>query len=236
MNNVNSVQDILADLQQSQAPATKTAAAVAPDLGAARSALQQSLHAVTTATTKTASDTGDGTSAVQELTKIASDLANADEAGQIKQAQLMGAAAMDGFIQRANQYAANAPQASVQAIHGNAKTAAEIQQEEFSVKLAADLGYAEAENAIHRLVSAEKTAADAQYQHQVQAQQAGFNATQRAMQHLAAGTVTKEAAEKQANDERIQGIMAAAEKTAAAAEDCFVRGYEEMHKIAQVLT
>ena len=228
---MNSVQDILSDLRRSAEPATKTAADAnsAPDLGQAKHALQQSLQAVTAPQTKTASNNGADVSAVQELTKIASDLADADETAQVKTAQLMGAAAFDGFLQRANQYAANAPtqkQASIQAIPGGAKTAAEQQLEEQTTKLAADLGYSEAENAIQRLVSAEKTAAaqrqNGQYQQNQQNQQA-----QRQYQQNQ---------QKVAEDQRIQGILAAAEKTAAAAEDCFVRGYEDMHKIAEALT
>jgi hypothetical protein len=214
---IPNVQDLLNDLQRPEAPATKTAAdGSAPDLGSARSALQAALHEVTTAQTKTASANPDDVSAMSELTKIAGDLATADEAGQIKSAQLYGAAAADGFIQRMNQFASNAPAPAPEAT----KVAADA---EFATKLAADLGYSETENALHRFnAMATKQAADAQYAQQV-AQQAPAPAQ-------------TQAAEKQASDERVRGIMAAAEKTAAAAEDCFVRGYEEMHKIAQVLT
>ena len=184
---MHSVQNILNDLQRLAEPATKTAAAIAPDLGEARSALQQSLAAVTAPPSeKTAAVAGDA-SAVQSLVKMASDLADADEAAQLKQAQLYGAAAFDGFIQRANVHAAHAP--------GQYKVAAE--HDELTVKIAADLGYAETENALQRLTGPGNT--------------------------------------KTAAEQDVQGILDAAEKVAAASEDCFIRGYQEMHKIAEAL-
>ena len=250
---MNSVQDILTDLQRSQGHATKTAAYNgAPDLGAARTALQQSLHEVTSGQTKTAQAAQTGGNAVHELTKIASELANADEAATIKQAQLYGAAAFDGFLQRANQYSENAPQgqkfassddgmstklaadlgyseaenAIARMSGGNTKTAAQAGME----KRAADAGYIEAEQAIARMSGGNtKTAAEAQMEKQ--AADAGYHEAEVAIGRLSGG-----ASVKHASDERTRGIIAAAEKVAAASEDCFVRGYNEMHKIAQVLT
>jgi hypothetical protein len=97
-------------------------------------------------------------SPIEDLTKIASQVASAEHEALVKEAQLYGAAVCDGFMARAAQYeAAGAKVASV----GGVKTAGENDSfEKFAsenpelVKEAAELGFQTASAQIEKLASA----------------------------------------------------------------------------------
>jgi hypothetical protein len=149
---------ILNDLQRTQQPATtKTASAAAhavSPVAQAAAELTSSLASFDDLTKQASAPPAapqTPASAIDAVQKMAQDLADADDQQRIKQAQLYGAAVFDGFVSRANQYAEYAPGTKV----AQAQTP---QTNEYAVKLASHLGYAEAEVAINRLVTAEKTA------------------------------------------------------------------------------
>ena len=86
-------------------------------IDAARADLDRALNAVRgtekVAGAQPVADAGDQ-SALEQLTKIATDLAEADELATVKEGYLYGAAAFDGFLARANQYAENVPAQATQ--------------------------------------------------------------------------------------------------------------------------
>lgn len=113
---MNDLQQILNDLGRSadvDADAVKTASAETTPpatVADARSNLDAAVQNVLGGGTKEASEGAPAQPGVLDgLTKMASELAEADEQATIKEAQLFGAAAFDGFIARANEYAQNAP-------------------------------------------------------------------------------------------------------------------------------
>jgi len=194
-----SIKDILNDLNgvaDSQTTKVASAPATVHDLDQKRAALESALEGVHPQQTKVASNQNDA-SATATLEKVASDLADAEQAMTLKEAQLYGAAVFDGFVSRANQYAAGAPRQKV----ANAQQGGGSTHE--SVKLAADLGYAEAENALNQLVGQQKEAA---YRN------------------------TKHAA-----DEDARGVVAAMEKIAEYADDCFERGFADAEEVVSHL-
>lgn len=112
---MKSVQDILDDLNRDSTsdPSQEKTASENPEGNSvenAKTALHQSVQELLGGSQKEASTDQNGTdaSASEYLTKIANDLAEADEVATIKEARLYGAAVFDGFLSRANQYAGNA--------------------------------------------------------------------------------------------------------------------------------
>ena len=85
----------------------KTASADTTKTKTAQSELYTALTSALASVDKTAAAQTKTASASDELTKIAQDLAGADQEALIKEAQLYGAAVMDGFVARGMQY--NAP-------------------------------------------------------------------------------------------------------------------------------
>lgn len=82
----------------------KTASAETPKTSAAHTELFQALNAALATVDKTAAEQVKTASATDELTKIAQNLAAADQEALVKEAQLYGAAIMDGFVARGAQY------------------------------------------------------------------------------------------------------------------------------------
>lgn len=150
-----SINDILKDLNGLKDQSTTKVASDTSSQDAVsktRAALDQALESVQPSGnngTKTASAADP--SATASLEKVANELADAEQSMTLKEAQLYGAAVFDGFVARANQYAAGAPAEKVAHAQHNGS-------DETAVKLAADLGYAEAENAIQQLLGQEKQA------------------------------------------------------------------------------
>ena len=196
------VSEILNDLNRSQTEQQEKVAAAAdstPDVESAQAQLAQSLQRLNSGgNTKQASQADPNeASAIDGLQKMASDLAAADEQRLVKEAQLYGAAVFDGFIARANQYAQAAP--------GQSKVAAaEGFDADANVKLAAQLGYAEAENALSRIAAQSGQAKTAQHT-------------------------------KTAEELDHEGVIAAMEKIAGHADDCFRRGYHQIGQLADAL-
>jgi hypothetical protein len=215
---------ILSDLNRP--PVEKTAAAAQPaqqvDVNAARNALSASLNQLNQPREKVASE-----SAVASLEKMASDLAAADEHRMHKEAQLYGAAVFDGFISRANQFAANAP------TPGSHKTAAyNAYAEDAMIKEAAVSGYYDADWALDALTGAEKTAAYAEGVMIKEAAVSGYNDADWALGVLTGAEKT--AAAQQADF--MEGVYDGLEKVAALSNDCFERGFEHMQSLHAQLT
>jgi len=82
----------------------KTASAETQKTSAAHNELFQALNAALTTVDKTSAEQVKTASATDELTKIAQNLAAADQEALVKEAQLYGAAIMDGFVARGAQY------------------------------------------------------------------------------------------------------------------------------------
>jgi hypothetical protein len=215
------VADIIRTLNQNP-DSVKTAAAHQGDGGAAvRQAganLSASLQALQQ--TKTAAPVA----ATHSLEKIASELAEADSSQMYKEAGLYGAAVFDAFVARANQYAANAPSASntkVAAYHAdNEMLAAQHYHNEKVAhmnKTAAEYGYHDAEVAL-QMLQGEKTASMNKT-----AAEYGYHDAE-----VALGMLQQE---KTASDAREHGVMDAMHKLAAAADDCFERGFQHMATI-----
>lgn len=146
---MKSVQDILDDLNRNASPPPaqeKTASENSNGtVDEAKTALHQSVEELLGGSQKEATANGENgadPSASEYLTKIANDLAEADEVATIKEARLYGAAVFDGFLSRANQYAA-----------GSEKTAS-AQQEAATIdqiKQAAATGYSAMDYALNAL-------------------------------------------------------------------------------------
>lgn len=120
----------------------KTASAETPKTSAAQSELFQALNAALTTVDKTAAEQTKTASATDELTKIAQNLAAADQEALVKEAQLYGAALMDGFVARGAQYNAQFEEKTASAVPSEQEFAAWAQAnpEEFQKHAAA--GYA----------------------------------------------------------------------------------------------
>lgn len=218
---MSDIKTFLQDMRNSEAGTAKVASETAPSVSAARDAVAAA--ASNLGATKTAAQ--NSPSAIDELTKIASDLADADEHAQMKQAHLHGAAIFDGFIARANQYGQNVPT--------HAPKVASQRDDGTSIKLASQLGYAEAGNVLSSLQargSQAKTAAQQQQNIKLAAQQ-GYGDADSALGRFFDGS-----AEKTAQDQKLQGMYDAAEKVAAAAADCFRRGHDAAHALDQALS
>lgn len=148
-----SINDILQDLNGlADNSSTKVASAADEpnEIAQKRQALTSALEGVQPQYQDKVASAPDA-SATAALEKVASDLADAEQTMTLKEAQLYGAAVFDGFVARANQYAAGAPQQKVASAQAPAYDGS-------SIKLASELGYAEAENALNQLIGQEKQA------------------------------------------------------------------------------
>ena len=86
---------------ENEKPSTeKTSAAQQELIGA----INKVLESEKTASTSAPAESGANADAVQTLTKMASDLAHAEESAIVKEAHLYGAAVADGFMARLHQY------------------------------------------------------------------------------------------------------------------------------------
>lgn len=92
-----SIQKILSEMNAPKTAAASTPAA--PSVAETRQALAQSLQQDKTANT---------VDPVISYEKLASQLGDLDFAGTMREGELMGAAVFDGFLKRANEYAAHA--------------------------------------------------------------------------------------------------------------------------------
>lgn len=112
-----------------EAPNNANATDASLAIDSARADLDRALEAVRgpekVASAQPVAGVGDQ-SALEQLTKIATDLAEADELATVKEGYLYGAAAFDGFLARANQYAQNAPPQGAQKQASHDKYAQEI--------------------------------------------------------------------------------------------------------------
>ena len=205
-----SIMQILEDLNRP--PSEKVASAPSAPQGgssveASRAALGNSLQQLQRPVQeKVASE-----SAVASLEKMASDLAAADEHRMHKEAQLYGAAVFDGFISRANQFAANAPTPAA-----SYKTAS--YDEQYMYKQAAEAGYADAAYAADAMIK--------------EAAASGYHDAEWAINALTHNEKT--AAESQALFN--EGVLDGLEKVAALSNDCFERGFEHMNTLHAELT
>lgn len=149
------LKEILNSIKQTQRDGIeKTAAVTPPPVKGAKQKLEKSLQkslapaATTAGATKTSTVK---TSAVDELVKIAGDLANSESEALQKEAHLYGAAVCDGFMSRLNQYelaAANTPATKTASASDFEKFAAENPE---LVKQAVELGYRDGQNQIEQL-------------------------------------------------------------------------------------
>ena len=103
-------------------------------------------------TTKTASDnTGTPT---EDLTKIATRLANAEQEALIKEAELYGAALCDGFMSRMNQYEGDNTTKTASYNSGEGATFEKFASENPElVKQAAEIGYRETKHQLEKVAS-----------------------------------------------------------------------------------
>lgn len=156
---MKSVEDILVDLNRStpSVPSQQKTASVTSETNSvenAKLALQRSVtDLINGSQSKQASAVTDG-SVSAHLTKVASDLAEADEVATIKEARLYGAAVFDGFLARANQYAGAAPQQ---------KTASAQTSGVDRIKTAAATGYNAMDHALAVLGSSRTKTAQEEY-------------------------------------------------------------------------
>lgn len=217
-----SIMQILEDLNRP--PVEKTAAAFsapaqqsASGVESARTALGNSLQQLQQPREKVAS-----ASAVASLEKMASDLAAADEHRMHKEAQLYGAAVFDGFISRANQFAANAP------TPGPSQKVASYN--DAHIKEAAYAGYTDADWALGVLVNNEKTAAYAGYDEKTAAYE-GYNDAAWAL-----GVLVNNEKTAAAQGDFMEGVYDGLEKVAELSNDCFERGFEHMRSLHEQLT
>jgi hypothetical protein len=133
-----------------RAPESTPAASASSDAG---DRLRQALKE---ATAPEATKTAAQTSPVEALTKIASDLSEAEHEALKKEAQLYGAAVCDGFMARAAQYA----EATNKTAGAPTKTAGDDSFEKFAtenpdlVKEAAEQGYRSAFDQLNKLAEA----------------------------------------------------------------------------------
>jgi len=215
--------NLLADLANTQidtatgAVSTKTASA-GPDpkstvdldkVAAAKREMLAAIQDVNTHVSHAEKTAGAGIDVSEHLMKMASDVANAEEQAMLKQAQLLGAAAADGFVARLNQHGAVAPQSE--------KTAGEDE-----IKLAMEAGY---NDGLQFVEQARRGTMGKQADHQQ-----GYGDTVAQIQQLAqtAEGQQKLAAIQQGYD----NTMAYAEKLAA---DCTARGYHDTIAVLQRL-
>lgn len=126
------LKNILEELRGvSNAGMDKTASAeqAAPKLSAAQDELQKALSSALTSVEKTAAPAQEkAASATDELTKIAQDLANADQEALTKEANLFGACVMDGFVARGRQYGLEIDQTDKTASAEQQPTPAELEK------------------------------------------------------------------------------------------------------------
>ncbi len=131
------IKDILDQLNQPET--SQKVASVSPARGGETAQARQNLEAVLGgilgSSEKTAAQTASRGSedVAGHLLKVAEDLANADLAATTKEAQLFGAAAFDGFLLRANQYAS--------ATGAQQKQASAQYEDEAYLEKAASAGY-----------------------------------------------------------------------------------------------
>jgi hypothetical protein len=102
------------------------------------------------------SKTANQASPVEDLTKLAAELSNAEHEALTKEAQLYGAAVCDGFMARAAQYQdANNKIAAAQPYNGDVQDFNKFAGENPAlVKEAAELGYATTTNQLDKLAEA----------------------------------------------------------------------------------
>ena len=146
------LEDVLNSLGEETSPTEKVAAASASGKSAKLSeALSSAISELTASHTKVASAEG---SPVEDITKIASRIANAEQVALVKEAELYGAAVCDGFVARMNKYQGA----------GGIKTASAgpVSQQSFTkfasdnpalVKQAMELGYRETKKQLEKVAS-----------------------------------------------------------------------------------
>jgi len=213
---MKSVQDIIDDLNRDSAPIAaneKTAAVGSSAVDTARTELQASLSTLLSGDhSKQASESG--AASVDQIEKIASDLAAADDVATIKEARLYGAGVFDGFIARANQYATRGGEEKTSSVKLAAQT-----------KVAAQAGYAAMDEKLTKIAATDQN-------HMVkQAAADGFAAMNQKLGEFRGGEKT--AAERQT--EYNQGVLEGLDKVAEFSIDCFERGFEHMGALAQNL-
>ena len=230
------LKQILADLGNVKEGMDKTAGEKTADVPQAQEELVTALNTALNAaeTEKTAADTGGAT---DELIKMASDLATADQEALQKEAHLYGASVADGFMARLSQYTdvvADQPADKT----ASEKTASEAPTEaEFTkfaeenpelVKQAIELGYRDT----HAAIESSKQAAA----------QKGYDDTVAAVKALAEGPdgetklaelkaeVSRAVAETPEDQEKLaavkQGYDDTVEQIEKVAADCYQMGYD----------
>jgi len=142
---------ILAGIRESQA-AEKTAGAApvsTEKTASTQTALVSAMHEALSSSEKTASEKAPEASPVNDVMKVAQELAGAEKEAAVKEAQILGAAFADAAVARlgdwskvASQMVAGAP--VVQAIPGNTDFGKFAQANPELVKQAAQLGYEKA--------------------------------------------------------------------------------------------
>lgn len=158
---MKSVEDILVDLNRATptGPSQEKTASTNTETGSvddAKLALQQSVASLLGSNRSKEASVNPDASVSEHLTKIASDLAEADEVATIKEARLYGAAVFDGFLARANQYAGGAPAQQKVA-------AAQPQNGIDRVKTAAATGYSAMDHALNALAAPRTKTAQEEY-------------------------------------------------------------------------
>jgi hypothetical protein len=156
MSNPARIEDIMRfmDTDQAAAPAEKTAAVAPPaELSVAMDAVMQSLPGAT----KTAAATpAPASTPAQDLMKIAEQVAALDREGEIKHAQLLGAAMGDAFVARVGQWeaaaaAVDSPQAKTAAANDQAALAKFAAENPEAFQAAAQQGYLEGKALIEKV-------------------------------------------------------------------------------------
>jgi hypothetical protein len=231
------LKNILMDLEKTaEDGVVKTASAKKQNssekVSSARTELLGALNDILVApgTTKTAADQQ---SAVGELTKMASNLANADVEALVKEANFWGSAVADGFVSRLNQHVdATSSYATKTASADGIPTQAEF--EKFAeenpdlVKQAIELGYYHGKAQLAELQGQTKTAE----QHELQQVFEKLAETPEGQEKLAAiergynDTMEKVAAVN-------QGYNDTARELVKMANDTFTRGYNDTIRILQ---
>ena len=236
------LKQILSDLGSVAASGMEKQAEDSPAVPHAQQELVAALNTALVASEqeKTAEATGGGGSATEELVKMASDLAAADQTALEKEAHLYGAAVADGFMARLNQYnevVASQPAEKTAAEASEGAPASAPTETEFTkfanenptlVKQAIELGYRDTQ---HTIENAKQASA-----------QQGYNDTVAAVRKMVEGPdgetklaalrteidavavqgteeQEKLAAVKQGYDDTVEGINKLA-------EDCYQKGYD----------
>lgn len=137
-----------AEKQASETPAP-TATPAAEKTASNQSALVSAMHDALTGTEKAASEKTPAASPVDDVMKVAADMASAEKEAALKEAQILGAAFADAAVARLSEWNKTAAAMlqsvpAVQAVPGNADFGKFAQQNPELVKQAAQLGYEKA--------------------------------------------------------------------------------------------